>query len=152
MYCVVESPKVLNLPISGITNIKYMKANRDNMFICIITSNDIMIWFTTVSFLRYFTLQNPNENVNFNLLFISQSSMLVAFYQRADNSVSIHGENHLVEWKNDSSKIAILVFRLKFCIFFFKTAYNFLADFYIKLFISKLCFFSIFPVKRLKIY
>ncbi len=39
--------------------------------------------------------------------------MLVAFYQRADNSVSIHGENHLVEWKTDSSKIAILVFRLK---------------------------------------
>ena len=48
MYCVVESPKILNLPIVDISNIKYMKANRDNMFICIITSNDIMIWFSTV--------------------------------------------------------------------------------------------------------
>ena len=37
--------------------------------------------------------------------------MLVAFYQRADNSVSIHGENQLVEWKNDSSKIVIMVFK-----------------------------------------
>ncbi len=49
MYCVVESPKALSLPINDITHIKYMKANRDNMFICAITSNDIMIWYTTVS-------------------------------------------------------------------------------------------------------
>ena len=35
--------------------------------------------------------------------------MLIAFHQRADNSISIHGENHIVEWKNDSSKIAVMV-------------------------------------------
>ena len=39
--------------------------------------------------------------------------MMIAFYQRADNSVSIHGENLLVEWKNDSSKIVILVCKFK---------------------------------------
>jgi hypothetical protein len=35
--------------------------------------------------------------------------MLIAFHQRAENSVSIHGENYLVEWKSDSSKIAVMV-------------------------------------------
>jgi hypothetical protein len=48
MYYIVESPKVLNLPINDITQVKYIKANRNNMFICAITSNDIMIWYTTV--------------------------------------------------------------------------------------------------------
>lgn len=38
--------------------------------------------------------------------------MLIAFHQRADDSISIHGENHLVEWNNDSSKIAVMVFKL----------------------------------------
>ena len=34
---------------------------------------------------------------------------MIAFHQRADNSVSIHGENYLVEWKQDSSKIVVMV-------------------------------------------
>ena len=106
MYCVVESPKVLNLPIVDLSNIKYMKANRDNMFICIITSNDIMIWFSTVNKLR---INFKYVIIIINLFSYLKTSVLVAYYQRADNSVSIHGENHLVEWKNDSSKIVIMV-------------------------------------------
>lgn len=49
MYSVIESPKIINIPINEISHVKYIKANKDNMFICAITSNDIMIWFTTVS-------------------------------------------------------------------------------------------------------
>lgn len=35
--------------------------------------------------------------------------MLIAFHQRADDSISIHGENYLIEWNNDSTKIAVMV-------------------------------------------
>jgi hypothetical protein len=83
MYYIVESPKVLNFPITDVSHIKQLKANRDSMFICAITGNDIMIWLTT-------------------------TSNLIAFYQRADNSVQIHGENHTIEWKSDSSKIVVM--------------------------------------------
>jgi hypothetical protein len=49
MYCVVESPKVLSLPVTDASHIKMIKANRDNLFLCVISGNDIMIWLTTVS-------------------------------------------------------------------------------------------------------
>ena len=48
MYYVVESPKVLNIPVD-VAQIKHLKANKSNMFICMLTSSDIMIWFTIVS-------------------------------------------------------------------------------------------------------
>ena len=51
--------------------------------------------------------------------------MLIAFHQRAENSVSIHGENYLVEWKTDSSKIAVMV--CIFVFFIFKRYSSFLA-------------------------
>ena len=80
----VESPKVLSVPILEPSHVRHIKANKDSMFLCAITSIDIMIWFTP-------------------------SSMMIAFHQRADNSVSIHGENCLVDWKNDTSKIVVMV-------------------------------------------
>lgn len=49
MYYVIEGPKVINVPISDISHVKFIKANKDNMFICAITSNDIMIWYCNVS-------------------------------------------------------------------------------------------------------
>lgn len=48
MYFVVESPQCLTVPISDMGIVKSLKANRDNMFLCVITGNYIMIWFTTV--------------------------------------------------------------------------------------------------------
>ena len=60
MYCVVESPKVLNPPVADVSHIKLIKANRDNMFLCVISSSDIMIWLTTVRFSnQFFTNFNP---------------------------------------------------------------------------------------------
>lgn len=49
MYYIVESPKVLTLPDTDLSQIKLLKANRDNMLICAITGNEIMLWLTTVS-------------------------------------------------------------------------------------------------------
>ena len=49
MYCVAESVKLVNLPVTDISHIKYMKANHDNKFMCAITGNDIIIWFTPVN-------------------------------------------------------------------------------------------------------
>ncbi|RNA16147.1 guanine nucleotide exchange factor subunit Rich [Brachionus plicatilis] len=88
MYYVIESPKVINVPISDIGHVKFIKANKDNLFMCAITSNDIMIWYCN-------------------------SNLLIAFHQRADNSISIHGENHSVEWNGDSTKIAVMKPKIK---------------------------------------
>ena len=109
MYFVTESPKILNIPISDVSQVKYVKTNKDNMFLCAITSNEIMIWLTTVRVIcstRFIWLED-----SWGCLFVrlnEKTNMLIAFHQRASNSVSIHGENHLVEWNTDSSKIVVL--------------------------------------------
>jgi len=108
MYFVTESPKILNIPISDVSQVKYVKTNKDNMFLCAITSNEIMIWLTTVrTCFNLFCFQNDNSFWLFVRL-NEKTNMLLAFHQRASNSVSIHGENHLVEWNTDSSKIVVL--------------------------------------------
>lgn len=59
MYFVTESPKILNIPISDVSQVKYVKTNKDNMFLCAITSNEIMIWLTTVrSCSTFYTISN----------------------------------------------------------------------------------------------
>ena len=65
MYCVIESPKLVNLPVVDIAQIKCIRANRENVFLCIITPNDIMIWFSPVSGNELYISLNSGRNFSF---------------------------------------------------------------------------------------
>ncbi len=102
MYFNIDCLKILNIPCTSDYNICYIKASKDRTKICILTKEAITIWLTAV---RHLELNRLNNRINIYF----QSNQLISFFIRSTDSINSYGENHVIEWRYDSTKIALLV-------------------------------------------
>lgn len=130
MYFPIGWPKILRTPELSDENIIQVVCNRDKILFVVLTDDTISVWFTKVCLFNYLQL-NLYYVINaiffifiFWYLFVIsqlayfsinvmyhyfQPCVLIVHHRRDQESLEKLGSNTIVEWKPDSTMLAVVV-------------------------------------------